>query len=106
MVFLGPTENAEFLPKLHVALYGSLAALPMLSSIVRTNTVLPTSRTKLWSKAVHLLSSTQNIVQFNALPTSLPNSLPFLERLGIFLGGKERPARRADNLTTICEPIV
>jgi hypothetical protein len=25
---------------------------------------------------------------------------------GIFLGGKKRPARRADNLTAICEPIV
>jgi hypothetical protein len=25
---------------------------------------------------------------------------------GIFLGGKERPARKADNLTAICEPIV
>jgi hypothetical protein len=24
----------------------------------------------------------------------------------IFLGGKKRPARRADNLTAICEPIV
>jgi hypothetical protein len=25
---------------------------------------------------------------------------------GIFVGGKERPARKADNLTAICEPIV
>jgi hypothetical protein len=25
---------------------------------------------------------------------------------GIFLGGKARPARKADNLTAICEPIV
>jgi hypothetical protein len=24
----------------------------------------------------------------------------------IFLGGKERPARKADSLTAICEPIV
>jgi hypothetical protein len=24
----------------------------------------------------------------------------------IFLGGKERPERKADNLTAICEPIV
>jgi hypothetical protein len=23
---------------------------------------------------------------------------------GIFLGGKERPTRKADNLTAICEP--
>jgi hypothetical protein len=23
-----------------------------------------------------------------------------------FLGGKQRPARKADNLTAICEPIV
>jgi hypothetical protein len=25
---------------------------------------------------------------------------------GIFLGGKGRPARKTDNLTAICEPIV
>jgi hypothetical protein len=25
---------------------------------------------------------------------------------GIFLGGKERPARKADNLTIVCEPAV
>jgi hypothetical protein len=25
---------------------------------------------------------------------------------GIFLGGKKRPARRADNIAAICEPIV
>jgi hypothetical protein len=25
---------------------------------------------------------------------------------GIFLGGKGRPARKADNITAICEPIV
>jgi hypothetical protein len=25
---------------------------------------------------------------------------------GIFLGGKGRPVRKADNLTAICEPIV
>jgi hypothetical protein len=25
---------------------------------------------------------------------------------GIFLGGEGRPARKADNLTAICEPIV
>jgi hypothetical protein len=25
---------------------------------------------------------------------------------GTFLGGKGRPARKADNLTAICEPIV
>jgi hypothetical protein len=25
---------------------------------------------------------------------------------GIFLGGKVRPTRKADNLTAICEPIV
>jgi hypothetical protein len=24
---------------------------------------------------------------------------------GIFLGGKKRPARKADNLTAVCEPI-
>jgi hypothetical protein len=24
----------------------------------------------------------------------------------IFVGGKEQPAHKADNLTTICEPIV
>jgi hypothetical protein len=37
------------------------------------------------------------IFQFKHDQPSLP---------GTFLGGKERPARKADNLTAICEPIV
>jgi hypothetical protein len=31
VVFLGPRANAEFVPKFHVALYASHAALPMVT---------------------------------------------------------------------------
>jgi hypothetical protein len=38
---------------------------------------------------------------------SLGSTQPLIEvSPGIFLGGKGRPARKADNLTAICEPIV
>jgi hypothetical protein len=36
-----------------------------------------------------------------ALGSTHPLTVP-----GIFLGGKARPARKADNITAICEPIV
>jgi hypothetical protein len=38
------------------------------------------------------------------LGVSITISLDYV--LGRFLGGKERTARKADNLTAICEPIV
>jgi hypothetical protein len=38
---------------------------------------------------------------------ALGSTKPLTEMIpGIFLGGKGRSARRADNLTTICEPTV
>jgi hypothetical protein len=37
MVFLDPRANAELVPKFHVALHASLAALPMVTSKFRPN---------------------------------------------------------------------
>jgi hypothetical protein len=39
-----------------------------------------------------------------ALGSTQPH--PLTEVPGIFQGGKGRPARKADNVTAICEPIV
>jgi hypothetical protein len=41
--------------------------------------------------------SFEKVGQFRHLGTTKP---------GRFLGGKARPARKVDNLTAICEPIV
>jgi hypothetical protein len=63
------------------------------------------------------------MLQTGRLPVQVPDKVDFLNPSnrtmalgstrpltewvpGIFLGGKKRPARRADNLTAICEPIV
>jgi hypothetical protein len=38
---------------------------------------------------------------------ALGSTRPLVEIVpGIYLGGEGRPARKADNLTAICEPIV
>jgi hypothetical protein len=42
VVFLDPRANAELVPRLHVALHASLAALPMVTSKFRPNIALPT----------------------------------------------------------------
>jgi hypothetical protein len=42
VVFLDPRANAEFVPKLHVALHASHAALPMVTSKFRPNIALST----------------------------------------------------------------
>jgi flagellar motor switch protein FliM len=48
-----------------------------------------------------------NLPHPSSLNMALGSTQPLTEQvLGIFLGGKGRPARKADNLTTICEPIV
>jgi hypothetical protein len=41
VVFLGPRANAELVPKFHVALHASHAALPLLTSKFRPNIALP-----------------------------------------------------------------
>jgi hypothetical protein len=42
VVFLDPRANAELVPRLHVALHASHAALPMVTSKFRPNIALPT----------------------------------------------------------------
>jgi hypothetical protein len=41
MVFLGPRANAEFIPKYHIALHDSHAALPLVTSKIRPIVVHP-----------------------------------------------------------------
>jgi hypothetical protein len=43
VVFFSPRANAELIPKFHVALHASHAALPMVTSKFRPNLVLPKS---------------------------------------------------------------
>jgi hypothetical protein len=40
VVFLGPRANVEFVPKFHVALHASHAALPMVTKRFRPNVAL------------------------------------------------------------------
>jgi hypothetical protein len=42
VVFLNPRPNAELVPRFHVALHASHAALPMVTSKFRPNVALPT----------------------------------------------------------------
>jgi hypothetical protein len=43
VAFLGPRENAELVPKFHIALHASYAALPMVTSKFRPTVALPMS---------------------------------------------------------------
>jgi hypothetical protein len=59
------------------------------------------------------LKSPDEVIGFFNLPnpsrstTALGSTRPITETsTGIFLGDKGRPARKADNLTAICKPIV
>jgi hypothetical protein len=47
VVFLGPRANAELVPKFHVALYASHAALPMVISKFSSNAAPPTPTKKI-----------------------------------------------------------
>jgi hypothetical protein len=51
----------------------------------------------------------ENMAQFRYLGTTIANenlSQEEIKRGGIFLEGKWRPARKADNLAAICNPIL
>jgi hypothetical protein len=52
------------------------------------------------------LSLVMEFVGFESHPKTLPQYLQIDVTAGIFLGGKGRPARKADNLTAICGTIV
>jgi hypothetical protein len=48
-----------------------------------------------------------NLLNASSRTMALTTTQPLTEMsIGIFLGGKGRPERKADNLTAICESIV